>query len=116
MTEDFSILERQKRLLAKEKAFLRESVPVEEIPQDRLIEQQIKEERDGITTYALPLIAAGVITMFFSFIAVNPAAMWGSCILGGALLALGVLIVTQRVQAVTRLKAELKALETETRP
>ncbi|WP_309386316.1 hypothetical protein [Cerasicoccus frondis] len=111
MSEDYSLLERQRRLLAREKAHRRDSVPVEDIPPSRLVEHQIKEEREGITLYAVPLIAAGVLTMFFSFVAINPSAMWGCCIFGGALLALGILIFSQRVQAVARLKQELKALE-----
>ncbi len=113
MAEDFHLLEKQRRLLAREKAHRRDEVPLHDVPAKNLIEQQLKEERDGITLYSLPLLAAGAITQFFALVAVNPAALWGCTIMGTILLALGVLIFIDRSKKVSRLKRELKALETE---
>lgn len=111
MAEDFHMLEKQRRLLAREKAHRRDEVSVHEIPAKNLIEQQLKEERDGITLYSLPLLATGAVTQFFALVAVNPAALWGSTIMGSALMALGVLIFIDRSRKIGQLKRELKALK-----
>lgn len=117
MSEEYSLLERQRRLLAKEKAFLKEDrISKKDYSNIEVIKMDIAEEREKRGMYANPLLAGAVVTQFFGTVAFNDTASYGCTLLAFILLICGVNIFFQHTKRINRLKRALATAESATSP
>ncbi|GHB94638.1 hypothetical protein [Cerasicoccus arenae] len=84
-------------------------------PQD-ILEAEINEDQEFRSTYVLPLIALGAVMQFFGSFSENTFLKIFCMVLGTAFFIAGCFSFAHRTARISKLKAELRALETKTHP
>lgn len=113
---EFNPLDRERLLMAKDKAFKGKLDNNIEFTRSEALRQDIQEEREKRGLYGNPLLAGAVVTQFFATVAANDTASYGCTILALGLLIFGVNIYVKHTRRINRLRAELAAAESKTQP